>query len=88
MERSTSSLSLEMIKSDSKVKNAFWNHSFFICRYNVTNVNDLKMKSYTMKSGDTLWKIATANGTTIQAIIDKNGLKSSTIQPGQTLILP
>ncbi|WP_158640002.1 LysM peptidoglycan-binding domain-containing protein [Halalkalibacter nanhaiisediminis] len=46
------------------------------------------MKSYTMKSGDTLWKIATANGTTIQAIIDKNGLKSSTIQPGQTLILP
>lgn len=40
---------------------------------------------YTVKKGDTLWGIATANKTTVDALKSLNNLKSATIQPGQTL---
>ena len=45
-------------------------------------------KSYKVKNGDTLEKIAKAHGTTIQAIKDLNNLKTDRIVVGKTLQLP
>lgn len=44
--------------------------------------------SYTVKQGDTLWSIATANSITVSQLMSYNGLASSYLQPGQTLKLP
>lgn len=44
--------------------------------------------SYEVQNGDSLWKIARRHGTTIDDIRDVNGLRSSTIRPGQVLSLP
>jgi len=41
--------------------------------------------TYTVKKGDTLWGIATANKTNVEALKKLNNLKSSNIKPGQTL---
>ncbi|MED4224759.1 LysM peptidoglycan-binding domain-containing protein [Neobacillus cucumis] len=43
--------------------------------------------TYTVKSGDTLWKIATANNLTVQQVMQYNNLSTSSIQIGQTLSL-
>ena len=51
-----------------------------------SNPNNMFM--YTVKSGDTLYKIATKYNTTAQKIIDLNYLKSTTITPGQVLRIP
>ena len=51
-----------------------------------TNPNNMFM--YTVKSGDTLYKIATKYNTTPQRIIDLNYLKSTNIVPGQVLRIP
>lgn len=48
-------------------------------------------RSYTVKAGDTLWKIAAANlgsGSRYTEIVTLNGLTSNTIYPGQQLKLP
>ncbi len=50
-----------------------------------------KSRSYTVKRGDSLDKIAKANGVTVQQLINANGLKgrkASTIIPGQKLTIP
>jgi len=44
--------------------------------------------SYTVKSGDTLTKIAKKNGTTVKAIEAANGLSTTKIKVGQKLKLP
>jgi len=45
-------------------------------------------RSYTVKSGDTLWAISRQHKTTVKAIKDANGLKSDLIRVGQTLRIP
>lgn len=45
-----------------------------------------QQKSYTVKSGDSLTAIARRNGTTVDQLCKKNGIKKdATIRPGQTL---
>ena len=51
-----------------------------------SNPNNMFM--YTVKAGDTLYKIATKYNTTAQKIIDLNYLKSTNITPGQVLRIP
>ena len=53
-----------------------------------TGTNPNNMFMYTVKSGDTLYKIATKYNTTPQKIIDLNYLKSTSIVPGQVLRIP
>jgi len=44
--------------------------------------------TYVIKSGDVLMKIAKAHNTTVKAIQDLNGMKTSAIQAGHTIKLP
>lgn len=46
-----------------------------------------KSKTYTIKKGDNLNKLAERLGTTAAALMQKNGLKSSALQPGQKIKL-
>jgi len=45
-------------------------------------------ETYTVKSGDTLTKIAKANGTTVKAIESENNLTTTQIKVGQKLKIP
>ncbi len=45
-------------------------------------------KSYTVVSGDNLYRISLRHGTTVRAIKNANGLTSDVIQPGQRLRIP
>lgn len=45
-------------------------------------------RSYRVRSGDALWDIARAHGTTIAAIQHSNSLPGSRIHPGQILTIP
>jgi len=49
---------------------------------------DTTTSSYTVKSGDTLTKIAKAHGTTVKAIEAANGLSTTKIKVGQKLKIP
>jgi LysM repeat protein len=53
-----------------------------------TVVNGNGGKSYTVKSGDTLNKIAKENGITVQELQTANGLKTTAIKVGQKLRIP
>ena len=44
--------------------------------------------TYQVRPGDTLWKIATWHGTTVEQLMAHNGLTSTWIYPGQTLKIP
>lgn len=44
--------------------------------------------SHTVESGDTLWGISKSNGTTVAKLMAANGLNSSLIHPGATLVIP
>ena len=52
-----------------------------------TNVSDRSKKKYTVKSGDSLWRIAADNKTTVNNLKAVNHLASDTIYVGQTLYL-
>ena len=45
-------------------------------------------KQYVVKSGDTLYKIAQSNGTTVTDIINLNNLPTTNLSIGQILLLP
>lgn len=46
------------------------------------------VQTYTVQKGDTLYRIAKDHGTTVKAIQDLNGLRTTGIQVGQKLKLP
>ncbi|WP_276609657.1 LysM peptidoglycan-binding domain-containing protein [Phragmitibacter flavus] len=43
---------------------------------------------YTVKKGDTLYRIALNNGVTVSKLKSANGLTSDIIRPGQSLVIP
>ncbi len=43
---------------------------------------------YTVRRGDTLWRIAQAHGTTVSRLKAVNAIRSSRIKPGQVLSIP
>jgi LysM repeat protein len=43
---------------------------------------------YRVRSGDSLWEIARRHGTSVAAIQRANGLRGSSLRPGQTLVIP
>lgn len=45
-------------------------------------------KTYTVKSGDSLWSISKSNNTSIEKLKLANKLTSNTIKPGQSLVIP
>lgn len=55
---------------------------------NGTNGSTTNGKTYTVKSGDTLTKIASQHNTTISAIRNANGMRTSRINVGQKLKIP
>lgn len=50
--------------------------------------SDTNTINYTIKSGDSLWKISRLCNTTIDEIVSLNNLQTTVIQPGTTLLLP
>ena len=54
----------------------------------VSAAGDVGTASYTVKSGDTLTKIAKAHGTTVKLIEAANGLSTTKIKVGQKLKIP
>lgn len=57
-------------------------------RRNNSSASTPKYTNYTVKSGDTLGKIAKKHNTTVAAIKKANGLRSDMIRPGQKLKIP
>lgn len=52
------------------------------------SIDKSKYYKYTVRRGDTLWKIANRHGTTISEIKDANGLTSNRIYIGMSLMVP
>lgn len=53
----------------------------------VASVNT-SASTYTVRVGDTLWRIAREYDTTVDAIASANALEGASIQPGQELVIP
>jgi len=56
--------------------------TLFLCR------NALAVETYTVQSGDSLYRIALNHGVSLNALKESNHLKSSRLRPHQTLIIP
>ena len=44
--------------------------------------------SYTVVSGDSLWKIARKHNTSVERLMQANNLTGDLIRPGQVLVIP
>lgn len=44
--------------------------------------------TYQVRAGDTLWDVARRFGTTMEALMDENGLSDTRLRPGQSLVIP
>ncbi|ELA79505.1 LysM peptidoglycan-binding domain-containing protein [Enterococcus faecium] len=44
-------------------------------------------KTYTVKSGESVWSVADSHGITMAQLIEWNNIKNNFIYPGQTLIV-
>lgn len=54
----------------------------------IPNISNNSYTEYTVKSGDSLWKIASQYNTTVDAIKSLNNLTTNTLQIGQVLRIP
>lgn len=52
------------------------------------STNSHKSSKYTVKSGDSLWAIATLHGISLNKMMKMNNLTSTLIYPGQKLVIP
>ncbi|MEF2290823.1 LysM peptidoglycan-binding domain-containing protein [Virgibacillus dokdonensis] len=52
-----------------------------------TAATTVSAEEYDVKQGDNLWNIANEYNTTVEQLVDVNELKTTTIQPKQTLII-
>ena len=83
----------DMTVAQLKQKNDLSNDTIYVGQ--TLNVSSAKSTSatstpsatYTVKSGDSLWKIASANGTTVNQLKSLNNLSSDLIYAGQQLKL-
>lgn len=53
-----------------------------------TTVEEVKYETYTVKSGDSLYKIANQYNTTVNTLMQINNLTSNLLQVGQKLLIP
>ena len=67
---------------------AYYNSRYVTARRVLTNKQSQSSATYTVVSGDSLWKIANKKGTTIAKLKSANSLKSDTIYVGQKLVIP
>lgn len=61
-----------------------------VLRIPVTSMEPIvgEYSTYIVKTGDTLYEIASSNNTTVDRLIEYNNLSSSIITPGQTILIP
>lgn len=55
---------------------------------NVSRPAPTQPETITVRRGDTLYRLSRRHGTTVTALMDANGLSSSSLKPGQLLRLP
>ena len=83
----------DMTVAQLKQKNDLSNDTIYVGqKLNVSSAKSISATStasatYTVKSGDSLWKIASANGTTVNQLKSLNNLSSDLIYAGQQLKL-
>ncbi|NGX37396.1 MAG: Peptidoglycan endopeptidase LytF [Chlamydiae bacterium] len=61
---------------------------FIELKSSTTKPRVLAKNTYTVVTGDSLWKIARAHNTSVQALRDTNHLKTDSLKVGQTLTIP
>lgn len=71
--------------SGEKQENTTVNKTDTVGKVNTANTGN--KKTYTVKSGDTLYRIATTNGLSMDELKALNGLKTNSLKVGQILIL-
>lgn len=66
----------------------FPEYASYVARLSKAGAAQKTGKAYTVKSGDSLWKIARAYGTTVNKLKSYNQLKSDKVKPGQKIKIP
>ncbi|KJR44860.1 YD repeat protein [Desulfosporosinus sp. I2] len=81
VDSNATAVEIQDYKSQGTIKAGIGNYS----------IQDVGVRSYTVKSGDTLWDIAQTYGTSVEAITNANGIsdpENTFIHPGQGLVIP